>query len=109
MRDYSIASATPGYAKTTQVAPPPGQPVEQTDLENVSARLNELLNYVTHQRERTLSISDRLLGSVPEMAGEKVNTPARSGIAGGMQDTLDMIFANVRGTDDALTRLRNAI
>jgi hypothetical protein len=109
MRDYTTGAPIP--ASVNRTPPPPGQigQIDQTELELVAARLSELLGYVQHQRDRTLSMGDRLLGPIPEVQGKDPASAPRAGILGQIQDTLDFIFNNVRSTDDALTRLRNAI
>lgn len=90
MRDYSTASATPGYAKI-QVAPPPSQPVEQTDLEHIAGRLQELLNYVQHQRERTVQTANRLVGELPSLANAEPSPSPKAGMVGTMQEVLDYV------------------
>lgn len=92
--------------------PPSGAAVDaqaQTDLEQVIGRLDDLVNFVMHQNERASNMADRLLGSIPAVAPSGQANPSRPGLAGGMHDRLDTAMDYIRSTDEALTRLRNAI
>jgi len=84
---------------------------EQSELEGISARLDELINFTAVQRDNAARLSSRLLGESPPNPATTAGQirPCRSGLSGQIQDKLDEAFSNMRDTDEALSRLRRGI
>lgn len=83
--------------------------VPMSDLDVFKSRLGEILNYVQMQGDRIDSICAKMTGGVVGTGKGEAGRPIATGTISEINCAADEILARLQRTDEAVSRLRQAI